>query len=98
MARRDFGKAAFLQLQDGGGRIQVYVARNQVGEDAFELFKKYDIGDIVGVAGVPFRTKTDELSLRAAEIRLLTKSLLPLPENGMASLMSKRAIVNAISI
>lgn len=80
MARRDFGKAAFLQLQDGGGRIQVYVARNQVGEDAFELFKKYDIGDIVGVAGVPFRTKTDELSLRAAEIRLLTKSLLPLPE------------------
>lgn len=80
MARRDFGKAAFLQLQDGSGRVQVYVARNQVGEESFELFKKYDIGDIIGVAGAPFRTKTDEFSLRAGEIRLLTKSLLPLPE------------------
>ncbi len=80
MARRDFGKAAFLQLQDGSGRIQVYVAKNQVGDEAFESFKKFDIGDIVGVVGAPFRTKTDELSIRAAEIRLLTKSLLPLPE------------------
>ena len=80
MARRDFGKAAFLQLQDGSGRLQVYVARNQVGEATFEQFKKLDIGDIVGVSGAPFRTKTDELSVRAAEIRLLTKSLLPLPE------------------
>ncbi|MBN1958110.1 MAG: lysine--tRNA ligase [Desulfuromonadales bacterium] len=80
MARRDFGKAAFLQLQDGSGRIQVYVARNLVGDAAFEQFKKYDIGDIVGIIGSPFRTKTDELSLRAGEIRLLTKSLLPLPE------------------
>ncbi|MCK5826088.1 MAG: lysine--tRNA ligase [Desulfuromusa sp.] len=80
MARRDFGKAAFLQLQDGSGRLQIYVARNQVGEAAFEQFKKFDIGDIVGVFGSPFRTKTDELSVRAAEIRLLTKSLLPLPE------------------
>ena len=80
MACRDFGKAAFLQLQDGSGRLQVYVARNQVGEVAFEQFKKFDIGDIIGVSGAPFRTKTDELSVRAAEIRLLTKSLLPLPE------------------
>lgn len=80
MARRDFGKAAFLQLQDGGGKLQVYVAKNQVGDEAFEQFKKFDIGDIVGICGVPFRTKTDELSLRASEIRLLTKSLLPLPE------------------
>ncbi|PLY00209.1 MAG: lysine--tRNA ligase [Desulfuromonas sp.] len=80
MARRDFGKAAFLQLQDGSGRVQVYVARNKVGEEAFEHFKKFDIGDIVGISGSPFRTQTDELSLRADEIRLLTKSLLPLPE------------------
>lgn len=80
MARRDFGKAAFLQLQDGSGRIQVYVALNLVGEAAFENFKKLDIGDIIGVSGSPFRTKTDELSVRAAEICLLTKSLLPLPE------------------
>ncbi|MDT8419575.1 MAG: lysine--tRNA ligase [Desulfuromonadales bacterium] len=80
MARRDFGKAAFLQLQDGTGRFQVYVAKNQIGDDNFELFRKFDIGDIVGVSGAPFRTKTDELSLRAAAVRLLTKSLLPLPE------------------
>lgn len=80
MARRDFGKAAFLQLQDGSGRFQVYVAKNQIGEENFEMFRKLDIGDIVGVVGVPFRTKTDELSLRASSIRLLTKSLLPLPE------------------
>ncbi|SEA10020.1 lysyl-tRNA synthetase, class II [Desulfuromusa kysingii] len=80
MARRDFGKAAFLQLQDGSGRIQIYVARKQVGDEVFDHFKKFDIGDIVGIIGAPFRTKTDELSLRAAEICLLTKSLLPLPE------------------
>ncbi len=80
MARRDFGKAAFLQLQDGSGMMQIYVAKNQVGDELFELFKKFDIGDIIGVVGAPFRTKTDELSLRASEIRLLTKSLLPLPE------------------
>ncbi len=80
MARRDFGKAAFIQLQDGSGRLQVYVARDQVGEESFGHFRKFDIGDIVGVCGVPFRTKTNELSLRASRIQLLTKSLLPLPE------------------
>jgi len=80
MARRDFGKAAFLQLQDRSGRLQVYVGRDQIGEDNFEQFKKLDLGDIVGVVGSPFRTKTGELSLRASELRLLTKSLLPLPE------------------
>ncbi len=80
MARRDFGKAAFLQLQDGSGRIQVYVAKKEIGDEAFDHFKKFDIGDIVGVCGVPFRTQTDELSIRAGEIKLLTKSLLPLPE------------------
>jgi len=80
MARRDFGKAAFIQVQDASGRLQVYVARDQVGEESFTHFRKFDIGDIVGVVGVPFRTKTNELSLRAASITLLTKSLLPLPE------------------
>ena len=80
MARRDFGKAAFLQLQDGSGRFQIYVAKNLIGDENFELFRKLDIGDIIGVSGTPFRTKTDELSLRAGEVRLLTKSLLPLPE------------------
>jgi lysyl-tRNA synthetase class 2 len=80
MAKRDFGKAAFIQIQDRTGRLQVYVAKNQVGEESFELFRKFDLGDIVGVKGRPFRTKTDELSLRAESIQLLTKSLLPLPE------------------
>jgi lysyl-tRNA synthetase class 2 len=80
MAKRDFGKAAFLQIQDRSGRLQVYVAKNLVGEVSFEQFRKFDLGDIVGLVGRPFRTKTGELSLRAEEIRLLTKSLLPLPE------------------
>ena len=80
MAKRDFGKAAFVQLQDRTGRFQVYVAKNQVGEESFDLFRKFDLGDIVGLKGRPFRTKTDELSLRAESIQLLTKSLLPLPE------------------
>jgi lysyl-tRNA synthetase class 2 len=80
MAKRDFGKAAFIQIQDRTGRLQVYIARNLVGEECFEQFKKLDLGDIVGLVGRPFRTKTDELSLRAESIRLLTKSLLPLPE------------------
>ncbi len=80
MAKRDFGKAAFIQVQDRTGQLQVYVAKNQVGDECFELFRKFDLGDIVGLAGRPFRTKTDELSLRAESIQLLTKSLLPLPE------------------
>jgi lysyl-tRNA synthetase, class II len=80
MARRDFGKAAFIQLQDRSGRTQVYVGRDNIGEEAFEIFKRLDIGDIVGACGTPFRTKTGELSLRATTLRLLTKSLLPLPE------------------
>jgi lysyl-tRNA synthetase, class II len=80
MARRDFGKAAFLQLQDRSGRCQVYVAQEQLGEAIFTLYRKLDIGDIIGVTGTPFRTKTGELSLRAVSLQLLTKSLLPLPE------------------
>jgi len=80
MAKRDFGKAAFAQIQDRTGRFQIYVAKNIVGDESFDLFRKFDLGDIVGVVGRPFRTKTDELSLRAESIQLLTKSLLPLPE------------------
>jgi lysyl-tRNA synthetase class 2 len=80
MARRDFGKAAFIQVQDRKGRLQVYVARDVVGDESFEQFKKFDLGDIVGLSGTPFRTKTGELSLRADAIRILTKSLQPLPE------------------
>jgi lysyl-tRNA synthetase class 2 len=80
LARRSFGKAAFIQLQDRKGRIQIYVKKDEIGEEAFASFETFDIGDIVGAEGYPFRTKTGELSLHARSIRLLVKSLLPLPE------------------
>ena len=80
IARRSFGKAAFVQLQDRKGRLQLYIKREDVGDEVFEVFEGFDIGDIVGGVGKPFRTKTGELSLRLESIRLLTKSLLPLPE------------------
>lgn len=80
LARRSFGKAAFVQLQDRKGRMQLYVRKDAVGDEAFAAFESFDIGDIVGATGWPFRTKTGELSLHVTEIRLLTKSLLPLPE------------------
>jgi lysyl-tRNA synthetase class 2 len=80
LARRSFGKAAFIQIQDRKGRIQLYVKKDEIGDEDFEAFESFDIGDIVGVEGHPFRTKTGELSLHARCIRLLVKSLHPLPE------------------
>lgn len=80
IARRSFGKAAFIQLQDRKGRIQVYVRKDDLGEEMFARFESFDIGDIIGVTGFPFRTKTGELSIHATMVRLLVKSLLPLPE------------------
>ncbi|MBN2517150.1 MAG: lysine--tRNA ligase [Deltaproteobacteria bacterium] len=80
MAVRSFGKAAFINIQDRQGRIQVYIKKNNVGEDAFSLFRKLDIGDIVFAAGRVFKTKTGELTIEAVEIRLLSKSVRPLPE------------------
>ena len=80
LARRSFGKAAFIQLQDRKGRIQLYVKKDEIGDEAFANFESFDIGDIVGAEGYPFRTKTGELSLHARSIRLLVKSLHPLPE------------------
>ncbi len=77
---RSFGKAAFLHLQDRSGKIQAYVRKDIVGADTFQTFKAMDLGDFAGVVGRPFRTKTGELSIEAAEIRLLTKALRPLPE------------------
>ena len=76
---RKFGKAAFVNLQDASGRIQVYLKKDILG-DVFPVAKKIDEGDIIGVKGVLFRTKTDELTVEAREFRLLTKSLRPLPE------------------
>ena len=80
MSKRGMGKAVFADLQDGAGRIQLYVRIDDVGEEALTRFKKYDIGDIVGVQGEAFRTKRGEISVKAFEITLLSKSLRPLPE------------------
>lgn len=80
MSRRDMGKANFIDVMDGSGRLQVYVRINDVGEDTFADFKKWDIGDFVGIEGMVFRTRRGEISLHAHKIELLGKSLLPLPE------------------
>ena len=80
MSRRIMGKASFIDVQDGSGRIQSYVRRDDVGEDVYADFKKWDIGDIIGVSGFVFRTKMGEISVHAKEIKLLSKSLRPLPE------------------
>lgn len=80
MLKRVMGKASFATLQDQGGRIQVYVTRDDVGEEAYAAFKHWDLGDIVGAEGKVFKTRTGELSLHATSIRLLTKSLRPMPD------------------
>jgi len=80
IARRIMGKASFVGLSDKSGKIQLYVRRDDVGEDVYAAFKKWDIGDIVGVEGFVFKTQTEEISVHAQSIKLLAKSLLPLPE------------------
>ncbi len=80
MSKRIMGKASFCNVQDLKGNIQSYVARDSLGEEEYKAFKKLDIGDIIGIEGSVFRTKTGEISIHAEKITLLTKSLLPLPE------------------
>ena len=80
MSRRVMGKASFVHLYDGEGKIQSYVKRDDVGEEDYAGFKKWDIGDIFGIEGFVFRTQTGEISIHAQKIELLAKSLLPLPE------------------
>ena len=80
MSRRIMGKASFAHISDGEGKIQVYIKRDDVGEADYADFKKWDIGDILGIEGYAFRTKTGEISIHAKKIKLLAKSLLPLPE------------------
>ncbi len=80
MSRRDMGKANFIDVHDATGRMQVYVRVNDVGEESFASFKKWDIGDIIGVKGKVFRTRRGEISIHATAVTLLSKSLLPLPE------------------
>ena len=80
MFKRVMGKASFCNVQDLKGSIQAYVARDNIGEDSYKDFKKYDVGDILGVKGIVFKTKTGEISIHAAEVTLLSKSLQILPE------------------
>jgi len=86
MLKRVMGKASFATLQDSSGRIQVYIKRDDVGEEIYAAFKHWDLGDIVAAEGTVFKTKTGELSIHASSIRLLTKSLRPMPDkfHGMA--------------
>ena len=80
MFKRVMGKASFCNVQDLKGSIQAYVARDEIGEDSYKDFKKYDIGDILGIKGKVFKTKTGEISIHASEVTLLSKSLQILPE------------------
>ena len=80
VARRVMGKASFAHLLDGDGKIQLYVSRDDLGDEDYAAFKKWDIGDVIGVEGILFRTRTGEISVHAKSATLLAKSLLPLPE------------------
>ena len=80
MFKRIMGKASFCNLSDRYGSMQCYVARDSIGEEAYADFKKYDVGDVIGIKGYVFKTKTGEISVHAEEVTLLTKSLRPLPE------------------
>ena len=80
MNKRVMGKASFINIQDRDGRVQGYISKNDVGEESYLAFKKFDIGDIIGIKGIVFRTQKGEISIRANEITLLSKSLKVLPE------------------
>ncbi|MBA4152513.1 MAG: lysine--tRNA ligase, partial [Acinetobacter sp.] len=86
MLKRVMGKASFATVQDMGGRIQLYISRDAIGEEAYAAFKHSDLGDIFGAQGYVFKTKTGELSLHVESLRMLTKGLRPLPDkfHGMA--------------
>ncbi|MBH97718.1 MAG: lysine--tRNA ligase, partial [Rhodospirillaceae bacterium] len=80
MAKRIMGKASFIKIQDSSGQIQIYIEKDRVSVEIYQAFKSWDVGDILGVEGELFKTKTGELSIRAEQIRLLVKSLRPMPE------------------
>ena len=86
MLKRVMGKASFATVQDSTGRIQLYITRDALGEELYASFKHWDLGDIIGAEGTAFKTKTGELSIKVTSLRLLTKSLRPLPDkfHGMA--------------
>ena len=80
MSKRGMGKVSFCDLQDKSGRIQIYARKDDMDEAVYNRFKKYDIGDIVGIVGEVFRTQRGEMSVRVKDVTLLSKNLLPLPE------------------
>ena len=80
MFKRVMGKASFCNILDLKGNIQIYVARDSIGEESYKDFKKYDVGDILGISGEVFKTKTGEISVHASSVTLLSKSLQILPE------------------
>lgn len=87
MSKRGMGKVSFCDLQDRDGRIQLYARQDEMDEEVYRTFKKYDIGDIVGVDGEVFRTQRGEMSVRVKDIVLLSKALLPLPEKDRKSVV-----------
>ena len=97
MFKRVMGKASFCNVQDLKGSIQVYVARDNIGEEPYADFKKYDVGDIIGVKGEVFKTKTGEISVHASEVELLTKSLQVLPEKFHGLTNTDQRIVSVMS-
>jgi lysyl-tRNA synthetase class 2 len=80
LALRDFGKAGFLHVQDRSGRLQVHARRDRLGDERFASYRQLDLGDLIGIVGRPFRTRTGELTIEASDLRLLAKALRPLPE------------------
>jgi len=96
MLKRVMGKASFATLQDSTGRFQIYVTRDEVGEEVYAAFKHWDLGDIVGAEGHLFKTRTGELSIHVTRVRLLTKSLRPCPTSSMASPTRRSNTVSAM--
>jgi lysyl-tRNA synthetase class 2 len=97
MANRLMGKAAFADLQDMEGRIQLFIRKNELGEKGFELYKLLDIGDIIGVSGTVFRTKTGEISIAVTELQLLAKAIRPLPIAKEKEEEGKKVVYDAFS-
>ena len=86
LTRRGHGKTTFMHIQDSSGKIQLYIRKDDIGEDSYGTVKKLDIGDIIGVKGHLFKTRTGELTLHADELTLLSKSLRPLPEKWQSTI------------
>ena len=97
MTMRKMGKASFFHIQDRKGKIQIYIKRDDVGQEAYKVFKLLDIGDIVGIKGYTFRTKTGEISIHAEEFRLLSKSLRPIPIAKEKEVEGKKVTYDAFS-